>query len=379
MIGGGALRAASVLTYLAQRYEVDVIVFREPDAADPAGAFPPDLVRDVHVIDLPRHSKSAAARAARNIRRALNGISPLNDRFGGFERQAAEFLHGRRYELCVIEHFWCAPYVDQLAACGGRLALDLHNIESVLHERCASAEPRSPVAWLHRRFSAVSRGMERDLLPRFSFVLAASDEDAVQVRRIAPDCRVLVYPNALPRQEKPVCPEEDAIVFSGNLEYHPNVQAVRHFRKRIWPLLRARWPGLVWRLVGKNPDAVRRLVAGDPRIELLGPVPNAVEALAAAKVAVVPLLAGSGTRIKILEAWAAGRAVVSTSLGAEGLRATGGEHLLIADSPSQFAEAVSRALQDEKLRRSLGAAGRALLDAEFTWDAAWAKLESAGL
>jgi len=378
MIGGGALRAASVLTYLAQRYEVDVIVFREPGAADPAGAFPPGLVRELCVIDLPHHSKTAGARVARNLRRAVSGISPLNDRFGGFGGQIAEFLDGRLYQLYVVEHFWCAPYINQLASSTGRLALDLHNIESVLHERCAGAEPRSPLAWLHRRFGAVSRRMERDLLPRFSMVLAASEEDAGRIREIAGDCRVVVYPNAIPRQEKPMRAEEDAVIFTGNLEYHPNVQAVRYFRDRIWPILRARWPALVWRLVGKNPEAVRRLVAGDPRIELVGPVPNAVEALAAAKVAVVPLLAGSGTRIKILEAWAAGRAVVSTTLGAEGLHARHGEHLLIADSAQEFADAVSAALSEAKLRTSLGEAGRALLEAEFTWEAAWDKLEAAG-
>ena len=84
-------------------------------------------------------------------------------------------------------------------------------------------------------------------------------------------------------------------------------------------MLRERWPGLVWRLVGKNPEAVRRIHSGDPRIEVIGPVDDAVRELARARVAVVPLLAGSGTRLKILEAWAAGLPVVSTTIGAEGL------------------------------------------------------------
>ena len=138
------------------------------------------------------------------------------------------------------------------------------------------------------------------------------------------------------------------VVFSGNLEYHPNISAVRFFRRRVWPRLRARWPKLRWRLVGKNPRGVAAFTAGDARIEVTGPVPDAVPEIARAKVAVVPLLAGSGTRLKILEAWAAGVAVVSTSVGAEGLDARDGEHLLLADDAASFADAVDRLLRDRR-------------------------------
>ena len=93
----------------------------------------------------------------------------------------------------------------------------------------------------------------------------------------------------------------------------------------------------MWRLVGKNPRAVRRFTAGDPRIEVAGEVEDAVEELARAEVAVVPLLAGSGTRLKILEAWSAGVPVVSTTIGAEGLPVRDGEHLLLADGAGAFA------------------------------------------
>jgi polysaccharide biosynthesis protein PslH len=123
--------------------------------------------------------------------------------------------------------------------------------------------------------------------------------------------------------------------------------------------------------VGKSAPAVARHVADDPRIELTGPVTNAVEELARARVAVVPVLAGSGTRMKILEAWAAGRAVVSTPLGAEGLPVRDGEHLLLAGDGGAFAAAVLRLLDDAAGRSRIGAAGRALYEARFTWERAW--------
>src|SRR5262249_34161071 len=131
--------------------------------------------------------------------------------------------------------------------------------------------------------------------------------------------------------------------------------------------------------IGRDPEAVERLVRGDSRVKLTGPVKDAVAEIARAKVSVVPLLSGSGTRFKILEAWAAGRAVVSTSLGAEGLGARHGEHLVLADDPGKFAQAVLALLADADRRRRLGEAGRSLYLEKFTWPAAWRKLEQAGI
>jgi len=120
---------------------------------------------------------------------------------------------------------------------------------------------------------------------------------------------------------------------------------------------------------------VRKQTKVDARIEVSGAVLNAVEELAGAKVVVIPLLAGSGTRFKLIEAWAAGRAVVSTRVGAEGLPARHGENLLLADDAHSFAEAVWLLLTDPDLRRQLGQAGRRLFETEFTWDRAWTKLD----
>jgi glycosyltransferase involved in cell wall biosynthesis len=165
------------------------------------------------------------------------------------------------------------------------------------------------------------------------------------------------------------------VAFSGNLAYHPNISAVRFFHGEIWPLLRDRWPALTWRLIGKNPQAVEKLVNNEARIEISGPVDDAIRELAAARVVVVPLLTGSGTRFKVIEAWAAGRAVVSTSMGAEGLPARNGENLLIANDPRSFADAVSILLTSPDLRAKLGETGRTLFKSEFTWESAWQKVD----
>ncbi len=372
--GGGALRTASLLEYLSQRYRVDLIVFRQPGAADPAARIPAGKVERVVVLDLPANGRSLAARGWRNASRLVREMPPLVDRFSGFDQRIREAVAGREYEAGIIEHFWCAPYWEAVAAVCRRTVLNLHNIESVLHARCAEAEG-SFAGLAHRLFGVACREMERTWLPRFSEVLTTSERDAATLLGIAPGTRVRVYPNAIPLRPMPEVVVEDVVVFSGNMEYHPNTSAVRFFRRDVWPRLRERWPGLVWRLLGKNPAAVSQFTSGDTRIDVVGAVEDAVLELARAKVAVVPLLAGSGTRLKILEAWAAGVPVVSTSLGAEGLPVRLGDQLLLADGGVEFAEAVSRLLASKELRREVGRAGRLLLEKEFTWETVWKNLD----
>jgi glycosyltransferase involved in cell wall biosynthesis len=372
--GGGALRTASLLHYLARGYDVDLIVFRQPGAPDPARHMPAGLVRRISVVELPANRRSLPARALRNAARVAREVPPLTDRFSGFDAPIAGALAAERYDLGIVEHEWCAPYYPLVAQSCARTVLDLHNIESVLHERCAAVDPPA-AAFAHRVFARAARDLERAWLPRFDEVLAVSESDASFARSLVPIARVVVYPNSVPLVPIPHRGDENAIVFSGNMEYHPNSSAVRFFRFEVWPRLRERWPGLVWRLVGKNPAAVEAYTSGDPRIEVLGEVEDAVKELARARVAVVPLLAGSGTRLKILEAWSAALPVVSTTLGAEGIGAHSEKHLLLADGAGEFADAVSRLLACPDLRKEVGDAGRSLLEKEFTWENAWKKLD----
>ena len=372
MVGGGALRAASLLEYLARSHSVDAIVFRAPGAGID---FPSGLIDRLLVIDLPRHSKHRAARVLRNGHRLLRRSPPLIDRFAGFGSLIAAFLKDRPpYDVAVVEHFWCAPYWEQIGARCRRTILDLHNIESAWHLGCGRASDW-PHSLAHGVFHRAALDLERQWLPRYSLLLAASAPDAQRVSSIAPQARVAIYPNTIPLIDLPAREEQDNIVFSGTLEYEPNRTAVRYFSSQIWPGLERMWPNLKWRLVGRAPEAVARYIRGCPRIECTGAVDDAIAHLATAKVAVVPLLSGSGTRLKIIEAWAAGTPVVSTSLGAEGLPALDGQNMLLADGSENFTRAVSRLLEFAGERERIGRAGRAQYEREFTWDAAWGALD----
>ena len=153
--GGGALRTASLIQYLARTRPVDLILFRQPGTPDPAAQLPAGLVRRVSVIQLPPTGRGLAARAVRNSGRLARRVPPLVDRFAGFQREVAQAIGGSVYEIGLIEHSWCAPYWEQISPACQRTVLDLHNIESLLHARCAAVEgPATALA--HRIFRDAS-------------------------------------------------------------------------------------------------------------------------------------------------------------------------------------------------------------------------------
>lgn len=365
-LGGGALRSASLFEYLETRYRVDAITFRED--------FSPIAIpgaRDLLILDLPRHSKNKLARASRNLRRFIAGRPPLLDRYSGFDEEIGRWMKGRQYDLAILEHFWMAPYAGILRPHTGRLVLDLHNIESMLQSTAAGVAGW-PLRTIFRHFAHAYEGLERTWIPQFDDVLVTSGADASRVNAE----RVAVYPNAIPFREPPEVAREHAIVFTGNLEYDPNVSAIRWFARAVWPSIRIEEPALEWRVVGRNSHTLEPYLRGVEGVQLVGEVADAVAEIARAKVAVVPLLAGSGTRFKILEAWAAATPVVSTSLGAEGLGAVNGLHLAIADGPANFAGAVLRTLRSPG---SLGRNGRELYLDRYTTEAGWKLLAELGI
>ena len=215
--------------------------------------------------------------------------------------------------------------------------------------------------------------LERSLLAEFDLVLMTSDADRTAYSSLPPRPRRRL-PQLHPAAGGPGCPEEENVAFSGNLEYHPNVSAVRYFHTGVWPTLRTKRP----RSLASDREestAVQDIVGEDPRIELTGEVEDAIEELARAGMAIVPLLAGSGTRVKIMEAWAAGRCVISSPIGAEGLPA-------VTERTSCRRKRRRDGLDGTRIASMIprGAAwaprDATFLRREFCWPAAWKTLES---
>jgi len=359
-LGGGQQRIASLIGYFRERgCEVDVLTFVPFKA--PAGA-----LREVLCVPLPANGRSLPARVLRNAGRLLRSVPPLIDRLAGFDEAIRAALGPRRYDVALLEHLWVAPYLNLFREYAGRVWCDLHNVESSFFESLARSS-KPPMSWVHARFGRLNAELERQWLPRFDGRLVCSNDDAARIGGGS------VVPNTIMWRDLPSAAKTESIVFSGNMEYHPNQQAVRWFHDAIWPA--ARKTGVKWRLVGMNERAILPIVAGDPNIEATGAVEDAFGEIAKSKVAVVPLLAGSGTRVKILEAWAAGTAVVSTTIGAEGLDCAG--TMRRADAADEFARELVCLLENDGQRVALEKAGRAMYESSHHHQAAWAALDAA--
>ncbi|MGH6712396.1 MAG: glycosyltransferase, partial [Bradyrhizobium sp.] len=195
-----------------------------------------------------------------------------------------------------------------------------------------------------------------------------------------PTARTIVIPNAAdvdfykPRPADPP-PDGRTVVFFGLMSYMPNIDGVTHFIQDIWPRIAAANADARCRMIGGSPPPQLLALAG-PRVEFTGFVPDLRPYLAAAAAVVVPLRLGGGTRLKIVEAMAMNKAMVSTTLGAEGIDAVPGRDILIEDQPDAFADAVSRLLTEPELAARIGNSARQLSEARYAWSAAARALEA---
>ena len=222
---------------------------------------------------------------------------------------------------------------------------------------------------------------EKEWLPRFDIVLAASPVDSLRISDRNPDVFVDVMPNVvrapLPGDGRTGA-QTGPLLLVGNLSYLPNVDAVITFCRNILPLIRAQDPALAEVVVaGSNPVDAVRVLADQPGVTVLANPPEIAPLYAKARAAVVPLRAGGGTQIKILEAFAHGVPVISTSLGAEGLDVEAGRHLVVADTPEAFAAACIDIARDDGLRSELVTQARQLQETEYSIEALRARFRNA--
>ncbi|GBC78618.1 hypothetical protein HRbin08_02114 [bacterium HR08] len=372
LTSGGKKRTFHLLRALARVGPVDLITFSEQPEAEPVSLVRPVCQR-LDIIRLPRHAPKLFPFLWRNLRRAARGVNPLIDRFSeGAVRAAVErSLQHQAYEVIVLEHSWIAHYIPIIRRWQphARIILDCHNIESDLWRQYYE-RPRQfwhkPAAY---RFWRSALEQERAYLPHADQVWVVSEADARRARALAPSARLRVIPNGTTLMEGWGRPAHPPIIgFLGSLRYPPNESGLRFFLDHIWPRIRAATPDVRMMIIGRPTPALLRRARADERLLVVGEVPDITPYLQQWALMVVPLLHGGGTRMKILDAWAHGIAVVSTSRGAEGLRAAPGEGLWIADSPQEFAEAVLHLLREEAERLRLARRGYELVRRFYSWD-----------
>lgn len=289
--------------------------------------------------------------------------APLEARLAELERECP-------FDVCITEAIFMYPHMSRLRPSTVRI-VDTHNIDSVTMSRYARTMP-SFVRRLYARVTASRfRSFERRTFMEAALVWVCSEPERELLGRTLPGSNVRVVPNGV--DTAAMAPsgraaERGRLVFFGRLDYFPNVDGLEFFARDILPLIRRRRPDVELHVVGQAAtETVRGLAATDSGVRLRGRVDDVRPVLEEAEVVVVPLRAGGGTRLKILEALSMARAVVSTPVGAEGLDLESGRDLLLADSAERFADAVVRLLEDATARRELGEHGRATVVARYDW------------
>jgi sugar transferase (PEP-CTERM/EpsH1 system associated) len=252
-----------------------------------------------------------------------------------------------------------------------KVIVDQHNIEYELMLRAHDVETAQLRKWYYAWEGSRLKPVELERCHRADAVLVTSERDRLALQALLPASLIEVVPNGVDTHafgavetghEVP-----GRIIFTGSMDYYPNVHAACYFAETCWPLVRARLPEVTWQIVGRNPPPRVRDLARLPGVTVTGAVPDTRPYMAAATVAIAPLLIGSGTRLKILEALAMGKAMVSTTRGCEGLAVSGGEHLEVADDPAAFAGAVTALIADPGRRQALARAGRRLVETRYDW------------
>lgn len=244
-----------------------------------------------------------------------------------------------------------------------------HNVETMLWRRMASTE-KSAVRKLSYGIEARKMAAyETRTLSKFRHIIAVSDHDRKEMLAMAPGCAITVVPTGVDTEKYQAVPSASGnpplIVFTGSMDWEPNIDAVEYFCSDIFPTVLAAFPAARFQIVGRNPHArVRKLASAS--VEVTGTVPSVAEYLRNATAVIVPLRIGGGTRLKIFEAMAMKKALISTSIGAEGLDVTSGRDCLIADDAGSFANAIVTVLQEPALRHGYeeNAAG---LAARYDW------------
>ena len=372
---GVAIRTFHLLRVLSRAFDVTALCFyRRKGGLAPVDPTPAlEVLRQcAHVEAFPLPQEHSTLRLVWDHVRSVSRNRVYADftyQSAPFERRLRALLAERRFDLVHVDSIVLSHYFPLLA--GLPVVCGHHNVESALLHRRASAER----GWRRAYMSFQARLMERKerrWVRASNLNVTVSDGDRRQLEALVRGANCAVVPNGVDtdrfRPGPPSAGSREGLVFVGELGWFPNHDALRYFCDEILPRVRGAGRNVPVRWVGRAPAEARHAYREQYAVELTGYVDDIRPLVRDAACYIVPLRVGGGTRVKILDAWAMGKAVVSTSIGCEGLAAEDGRNILIRDDPAGFAQAVCAVLQDEALQRRLGAEGRRTVERLYDWE-----------
>ena len=366
---GGDIRSYHIARELARHHELTFLSYYDgkPDAVYEKALA--EHFQDAICVCTGKSESSSLARGVDYLTHLPSPHPYAVGRFGCPEVRARlqGCFEGRRFDVAICDFLDAAINFPRHLSVPS--ILFQHNVESEIWRRHASTESNP----LKRQMYAVEfRKMlryERNAARKFHHIIAVSGHDRSLMETWVEGAKITVVPTGVDlAQYRPAfdrVPQSGLVIFVGAMDWEPNVDAMEYFCQRIWPAIRSQAPEAKLRIVGRNPgDRVRKLASD--HVAITGRVPSVADHLREASVVVVPLRIGGGTRLKIYEAMAAGKAVVSTSIGAEGLDVHPGRDIVLADNPQSFADAVLTLLRDKDLRRNYEKAAAELAQ-QYDW------------
>jgi sugar transferase (PEP-CTERM/EpsH1 system associated) len=377
---GTTLRNYNLIAGLAQRHEVHLLSFGKPSTS--RGTPLNNLCRTVQIIPPPERSTLQRVQGL-----AFSRLPDMAQRLPSASFQAAldATLEREDPDVVEVEGIELAQYLFQVAERRGvaerpLLVFDDHNAEYVLQQRAFETDIRQPRRWIGAAYSFVQwqrlKGYERRACCTADRVVAVSDTDATAIRGLAPELEPIVVPNGVdmeyytadaPTLEADEGPGALDLVFTAKMDFRPNVDAVLWFAQAVLPRIRHESPQTRFWVVGKDPHPRLDPLTADPGIIVTGWVEDVRPYIAGAALYVIPLRIGGGTRLKVLEAMAMGKAIVSTALGCEGFELVPDQELSIADTPDEFAAAVLALLRDPDGRERMGRTARRYANSRYDW------------
>ncbi len=371
---GGRIRVFNLLKQIAEKSDITLLALETQPTDEEGIAELQQLGVQVHLVPNAPTLPRVSLRTLINAFHRQQPITVSRYDLPTYRQRFKELLATEDYDLVHYEMFHTAQFHTETDLPG---VLSQQNVDSEIWRRLCS-ETANPfykfVYWTQQR--AFQR-YERELSPKFDVVTCTSDIDALVFQQHCAEDAIAIIPNGVDvtHFQPDFTTESPAhLIYIGSMDWYPNEDAVAFFADEILPSIQSEVSDVRFSIVGGNPSARVQKLAERNSVIVTGRVPEIKPYFAEATVFVVPLRIGSGTRLKILEALAMGKAIVSTSVGAEGLDLKDGEEIFIADEPKSFAEAVTRLLTDPALRRRIGENGRARVEKDYDWRSIGEKL-----
>lgn len=272
-----------------------------------------------------------------------------------FAARLRQILDAEEFDVVHVESIFLTPYVPVIRKHSkAPIVLRAHNVEHLIWQRIAKSEHGLLKRKYIKHLALTLRAYECEHLNDYNGVMAITETDCQALQQMG--CRrpaVAIPFGVIPEGAPQVEEEPNTLFHIGSMDWMPNQEGIRWFLEQVWPKVHERMPQVTLYLAGrKMPEDLMRL--NQPGVRVVGEVPDAMYFISSKQINVVPLLSGSGIRVKIIEAMSAGKAVISTTIGAEGINYTDGKHLLIADTPEQFVEQIHRCVTDGEFCAQLG-------------------------